>query len=62
MAYQLMVSKAQLKAIITALKVTPPTPTDGKGLDEDNLTYLLGALEDTIQEPEDDNMIHGICI
>lgn len=64
MAYQLHMTRRQIEAIVTALKVTPPNLDEvpESSLDRENLRYLMGALEDTLKADENDGMLHGICL
>jgi hypothetical protein len=57
-------TRLQIEAIVRALKVTPPNPDEvpESSLDRENLRYLTGALEDTLQADEDDGTLHGICL
>jgi hypothetical protein len=69
MAYQLLLTRAQVERIVRALKASPePCDTgddprwDSTEADHHNLFHLGGALEMMLESPEDDDTTHGICL
>ena len=70
MSYTISVSKLQLDRIVAALRslehffpgdmeARQIEMFDPNDIESENIRYLLGAAEDTLKEPESDDMIHG---
>lgn len=63
MAYNLLVSPAQLERIHEALKrMDREEPLTAEQLKDYNLECLTDCIEATLAVFPDDNMVHGICL
>lgn len=63
MAYQLLVSRAQLTRITLACKLLDQSqPLTDEEMDDPNLELLSDTLEATLEHPDTDDVLHGICL
>lgn len=63
MAYNLLVSAAQLERIALACeKLDQSQPLTAEQLKDPNLEFLTSTLDTTLSHPADDKMLHGICL
>lgn len=63
MCYNIQLSRAQILAICTALEQCPPQiAPQHTAVDAFELQNLKTMFEDTLQEPEGSNVLHGFTV